>query len=55
MELNLIAGLILGESIKIHNDLGPGLLEFVYEEILYYRLNKRKFFLCKQLKALQFF
>jgi len=41
MEINEITGIIIEESIKIHNDLGPGLLESVDEEILAYRLNKR--------------
>jgi GxxExxY protein len=41
MEINNITGIIIEESIIIHNDLGPGLLESVYEEILTYRLNKR--------------
>jgi len=41
MEINDITGIIIEESIKIHNDLGPGLLESVYEELLTYRLNKR--------------
>ena len=41
MEINEITGIIIEESIIIHNDLGPGLLESVYEELLAYRLNKR--------------
>jgi GxxExxY protein len=41
MEINNITGIIIEESIKIHSDLGPGLLESVYEEILFYRLGKR--------------
>lgn len=41
MELNEITGIIIEESIKIHKDLGPGLLESVYEEVLCYRLVKR--------------
>src|SRR5689334_19601584 len=41
MDINEITGIIIEESIKIHKDLGPGLLESVYEEILYYRLVKR--------------
>lgn len=41
MEINQITGIIIEESIKIHTDLGPGLLESVYEELLAYRLNKR--------------
>ncbi len=41
MEINDITGIIIQESIKIHRDVGPGLLESVYEELLCYRLNKR--------------
>jgi len=41
MEINDITGIIIEEAIKIHCDLGPGLLESVYEEILAYRLIKR--------------
>jgi GxxExxY protein len=41
MEINEITGIIIEESIKIHRDVGPGLLEKVYEELLFYRLTKR--------------
>ena len=41
MELNDLTGIVIEGSIKIHSDLGPGLLESVYEELLYYRLNKK--------------
>ena len=41
MEINEITGIIIEESIRIHKDIGPGLLEPVYEELLYYRLTKR--------------
>ena len=41
MEINEITGIIIQESIKIHRDIGPGLLESVYEELLNYRLVKR--------------
>ncbi|MBX9783924.1 MAG: GxxExxY protein [Chitinophagaceae bacterium] len=41
MEINEITGIIIEESIKIHRDVGPGLMEKVYEELLYYRLTKR--------------
>jgi GxxExxY protein len=41
MEINEITGTIIEEGIKIHKDLGPGLLESVYEEVLCYRLVKR--------------
>jgi len=35
MEINDLTGIAIEESIKIHKDLGPGLIESVYEEILY--------------------
>jgi len=41
MLINEITGIIIEEAIKIHKDLVPGLLESVYEEVLYYRLTKR--------------
>jgi GxxExxY protein len=48
MEINYITGIIIEESIKIHTDLGPGLLESVYEELLAYRLNKRGLIIKRQ-------
>ena len=48
MEINDITGIIIQESIKIHTDLGPGLLESVYEELLAYRLNKRGLIIKRQ-------
>ena len=41
MEINDITGIIIEESITIHRDIGPGLMESVYEELLFYRLSKR--------------
>jgi GxxExxY protein len=41
MEINEITGQIIGAAIKIHNELGPGLFESVYEEVLHYELTKR--------------
>lgn len=41
LEINDITYIIIEESIRIHSELGPGLFESVYEEILFYRLNKR--------------
>ena len=41
MEINEITGIIIEESIRIHRDIGPGLMESVYEELLSYRLTKR--------------
>jgi iron complex transport system substrate-binding protein len=48
MEINDITGIIIQESIKIHTDLGPGLLESVYEKLLAYRLNKRGLIIKRQ-------
>lgn len=41
MEINDITGIIIDEAIKLHNDLGPGLLESVYEEVLTHCLKRR--------------
>jgi GxxExxY protein len=40
MEINEITGIIIQEAIQIHRDVGPGLMESVYEELLHYRLVK---------------
>lgn len=40
MKNDYLSELIIGESIKIHKALGPGLLENVYETILYHELSK---------------
>jgi GxxExxY protein len=40
MHENEIARLIVHASYKIHNTLGPGLLESVYEAVLFYELDK---------------
>jgi GxxExxY protein len=39
---NKISGIILDTCIHIHRKLGPGLLESIYEEILFYELKNRK-------------
>lgn len=38
MDENYLATKILDACFEIHKNLGPGLLESVYEEILYYKL-----------------
>ncbi len=38
MNVNLITGYILDSCIKIHNELGPGLFEAVYEKVLMHDL-----------------
>lgn len=40
MEINEITGIIIQEAIKIHKEIGPGLMETVYEELMCYRLKK---------------
>ena len=40
MTENEIAKIVWDICFRIHNILGPGLLESVYEEILVYELNK---------------
>ena len=40
MDENEIARIIVDRCLKIHRTLGPGLLESVYEEVLFYELLK---------------
>jgi iron complex transport system substrate-binding protein len=53
MELDDITGAIVDAAIKIHIDLGPGLLESVYETVLAKALQKRGFEVERQ-KVIQF-
>jgi GxxExxY protein len=39
-KINQITSSIISSCIEIHRTVGPGLFESVYEEILYYKLNK---------------
>ncbi len=39
---NRISGIVLDASIEVHRNLGPGLLESVYESCLYSELTDRK-------------
>ena len=48
MEINEVTSIIIEESIRIHRELGPGLLESVYEEVLYYCLKKRGLYVTRQ-------
>ena len=49
MEPNEITALIVDSCIKIHTAIGPGCYERVYEELLYFELNKRNLHLQRQL------
>jgi GxxExxY protein len=55
MEINEITSIIIEECIYIHKELGPGLLESVYEEVLFYRLTKRGLFVERQKRIPVFF
>lgn len=46
--LNRISSLILDSSINVHKELGPGLLESVYEICLYKELRTRNLFVERQ-------
>lgn len=40
MHENEIASIVVDTCFKIHSELGPGLFESVYEEIIYYELRE---------------
>jgi GxxExxY protein len=48
---NALATEVIGAAIKLHNTLGPGLLESVYKECLFYELTKKGLYVEKE-KAL---
>lgn len=48
MSENEIANLIIGMCIEVHKKLGPGLLEKVYKECLFYQLQKDGIFAEKE-------
>ncbi|MUG96793.1 GxxExxY protein [Scytonema sp. UIC 10036] len=48
MTENEIAREIVDAAYKVHTTLGPGLLESVYEAVMYYELQKRGLFVLKQ-------
>ena len=48
MHENELSEIIIGAAIKVHKNLGPGLLESAYEECLYYELEKLQLTVEKQ-------
>ena len=42
MHINDLTGQIIGAAIEVHKELGPGLLESVYEECLAFEFDRRK-------------
>lgn len=49
-ELNKLSKIILDSAIEVHRELGPGLLESVYEICLYKELRNRNLFVQRQLE-----
>jgi len=43
-----LSNIVIGLAIKVHKTVGPGLLESVYEECLYYELKKNGLSVKKQ-------
>lgn len=43
MSENELSNIVIGSAIKVHTALGPGLLESVYRECLYYEISKSGF------------
>ena len=50
-ELNVISGKVLHAAIEVHRELGPGLMESVYEACLYKELLNNGLSVLKQLKV----
>lgn len=40
MSENELSSIIIGAAIEVHTELGPGLLESIYESCLYYELKQ---------------
>jgi len=48
MDINGLSNKIIGAAIEVHKNLGPGLLESIYEECLCHELNLRGFSIERQ-------
>lgn len=48
MDENELSNIVLGAALKVHKNLGPGLLESAYEECLFYELNEEGLYVKKQ-------
>lgn len=42
---------VIGAAIEVHKELGPGLLESIYEDCLYYELTQRGFMVERQVRV----
>ncbi len=45
---NKLANKVIGAAIKVHQALGPGLLESAYKESLYYEISKAGLYVIKE-------
>ena len=50
MDVDKVTEIIIGAAIEVHKLLGPGLLESVYEECLFYELTLRGLTVSRQVK-----
>jgi len=50
MDVDEITNNIISAAIEVHKALGPGLLESVYEECMFYELTLRELMVDRQLK-----
>jgi len=48
MDINELSNKIIGAAIEVHKNLGPGLLESIYEECLCHELNLQGFSIERQ-------
>jgi GxxExxY protein len=48
MSENELAKIIVNTAFQIHSKIGPGLLESVYEEIMFYELTKQNLYVERQ-------
>lgn len=49
MKLDNITYEVIGTALKVHSSLGPGLLESSYQEVMFYELVKRGYYVQKEL------
>jgi len=48
MTENELSNIVIGLAIKVHKNLGPGLLESAYKECLFYEIQKAGLFVEKE-------
>lgn len=48
MDENELSKIIIGSAIKVHQSLGPGLLENAYQECLFYELKNQNLNVLKE-------